>query len=68
MVLENSTLSKVPTEARLMIFEYALEEFKSTEERHPPTYNELLREPTRVFYGRKIRLQGTGMLAGFSCN
>jgi hypothetical protein len=68
MVLENSTLSKLPTEARLMIFEYALVEFKSTEEQHPPTYNELLREPTREFYGRKIRLQGTGMLAGFSCN
>ena len=47
MALQNSTLSKHPIEVRLMIFEYALEELKCTEERHAPTYNGLLRGPTR---------------------
>ena len=41
-LLQQSTLFKLPIEARFMIFEYALEEFKSLEKQWPHTYHELL--------------------------
>jgi hypothetical protein len=60
MTLENSTLSKHPIEVLLMIFKYALEELRCTEERHAPTYNGLLRGPTREFHGRKFDCKELG--------
>jgi hypothetical protein len=63
-LLQKSTLLKLPIEVRFMIFEYALEEFKSTEKRRPPTYDELSCCPSPF----NFRLQGAGLMAGLACN
>ncbi|KAE9380044.1 hypothetical protein N431DRAFT_477049 [Stipitochalara longipes BDJ] len=66
--MEKSILHKLPSELRLKIFEYALEEFKSTKERHPPTYAKLLCDPPfRAVSKSRFRLQKNGLLAGLAC-